>query len=242
MTLAISDVPGDSVSDIASGPTVSDPSTQGDAVEVLEKYGYPGLDELRGVLTDLANESPKPGDAGFAQDVARTVAMSKTAMVASDAFLAEKGYEVLRLGDDLAGDARELAREHARLAIQRSKQDKRVALLSGGETTVVVHGTGGRGGRNLEYLASLAVELDGRDGVYALAADTDGIDGSSDAAGAFFGPDLPALAKAAGVDLRASLDKNDTHRFFESCDLLVKTGPTRTNVNDFRLIVVEPAL
>lgn len=242
VTLAISDVPGDSVSDIASGPTVPDPTTQGDAVIVLEKYGYAGLEELRGVLTDPANESPKPGDPAFSNDVERTVATSKTAMEASDGFLAEKGYEVLRLGDDLAADARELAREHARLAIQRSKQGKRVALLSGGETTVVVHGTGGRGGRNLEYLASLAVELDGRDGVYALAADTDGIDGGSDAAGAFFGPDLPGLARAAGVDLRSCLESSDTHRFFEACGLLVETGPTRTNVNDFRLIVVEPAL
>ena len=242
VTLAISDVPGDSLSDIASGPTVPDPTTQGAAVAVLEKHKYAGLDALRGVLTDQANESPKPGDLAFSNDVERTVATSKTAMEASDAFLAEKGYEVLRLGDDLAADARELGREHARLAIQLSKQGKRVALLSGGETTVVVHGTGGRGGRNLEYLASLAVELDGCHGVYALAADTDGIDGSSDAAGAFIGPDLPGLARVAGVDLHECLESNDTHRFFEACGLLVETGPTRTNVNDFRLIVVEPAL
>ena len=239
VTLAISDVPDDNLCDIASGPTVPDPTTQREAVEVLERYGYPSLDELLGVLSDPVNESPKPGDAGFSQDIAKIVASSKTAMDAAETFLTEQGYEVQRLGDNLAADARELGREHALLAKNFITSGSKVALLSGGETTVVVRHSGGRGGRNLEYLASLALELEGQDGVFAIAADTDGIDGSSDAAGAFIDPDLPDLAKAAGVDLQSCLEQNDTHSFFKACDLLVKTGPTRTNVNDFRLVVIN---
>ena len=241
VTLAISDVPGNALCDIASGPTVPDPTPQHEAIDVLKRYGYPDLDELRGALSDPALESPKPGDPNFTNDIARTIATSKTAMDAAHRFLDQQGYEVRRLGDELATDARELGREHARLARKLCEAGKRIALISGGETTVVVRAVGGRGGRNLEYLASLALELDGQEGVSALAADTDGIDGSSDAAGAFIGPDLPESAKAAGVDLATCLDRNDTHRFFEACDLLVKTGPTRTNVNDFRLALIDPA-
>ena len=242
VTLAISDVPGNALCDIASGPTVPDPTTQREAMEVLKRYGYPALEELAPVLSDPAFESPKPGDTGFAQDAETTIATSKTALDAAEAFLSGQGYEVRRLGDNLAADARELGREHARLAKEAAaSSSSRVALLSGGETTVVVGRNAGRGGRNLEYLASLALELDGQEGVFALAADTDGIDGSSDAAGAFIAPNLPESAKAAAVDLAACLDRNDTHKFFEACDLLVKTGPTRTNVNDFRLVLIDPA-
>lgn len=231
VTIAISDVPGDSLCDIASGPTVPDPTTQHNAVTVLEKFRYPKLDELRDVLTSPTNESPKPDNSEFAKDVSLTVATSKTAMDAAAILLTKNGYEVLRLGDDLAADARELGREHALQAKRFSKQGKPIALLSGGETTVVVRGNG-KGGRNMEYLASLALELCGCEGVYALAADTDGIDGSSDAAGAFISPDLEREA------LKEHLETNDTHSFFESQSLLVKTGPTRTNVNDFRLVLV----
>jgi hydroxypyruvate reductase len=238
VTLAISDVPGNSLGDIASGPTVPDPTTQGDAIRILERFACPQLEDLRSVLTDPANESPKPADAAFDNDNARAIATSKTAMDAAARFLSTQGCEVIRLGDDLTGDARSLGREHARLAIQHATEGKKAALLSGGETTVVLRENAGRGGRNLEYLASLAQELHGFKKVYALAADTDGIDGSSDAAGACFGPDLLTQAEANSVDLAQCLEKNDTHHFFEACGLLVKTGPTRTNVNDFRLLLV----
>ena len=236
VTLAISDVPGDNLCDIASGPTVPDPTTQPEAVEVLKRYGYPSLNELLGVLSDPTNESPSPGDAGFAKDLARIVATSKTAMDAAENLLTEQGYEVRRLGDDIAADARQLGREHARLVKSLKSTESKVALLSGGETTVVVRSSQGRGGRNLEYLASLALELDGQEGVFAIAADTDGIDGSSDAAGAFIDPHMTSEDRS---ELDQRLQNNDTHGFFEKHGLLVKTGPTRTNVNDFRLLLVQ---
>ncbi len=240
VTLAISDVPGDELSDIASGPTIPDPTTAEQALEILERYEYPGRDELASVLAEPRFESPRPGDPAFASDQARIIASAKTALDAAQGLLEAQGFTVRRLGDHLTGRAHELGREHAGIATEIAAPGTRVALLSGGETGVVVTGKAGRGGRNLEYLAGLALELDGHENIVALAADTDGIDGNADHAGGVVVPEILSLGRDAGVDLDLLLAKNDTYRYFQACKLLVETGPTRTNVNDFRLILINP--
>jgi glycerate 2-kinase len=239
-TFAISDVPGDDIAAIASGPTVPDPTTQADAIRILERYGYPDLTELRAVLGERRLESPKPGDAGFANDDARVIASAHTALNAVARLLEDGGWRVVYLGDDLADEAQTLGREHARLAVRHARAGVRTAILSGGETRVVLDRRGGRGGRNLEYLAALALELDGHPGIFALAADTDGIDGHGDHAGGMVTPEMLRLGAQRGVSLDTLLSVHDTYQFFDVCDLLVRTGPTRTNVNDFRLIICEP--
>jgi len=240
MTLAISDVPGDAISDIASGPTIPDPTTAKQALEILQRYDYPDRDELACVLTEPQFESPKPGDPAFASDQTRILASAKTALDAAQVWLEAKGFAVRRLGDHLTSRAHELGREHARVAGEVAASSAPVALLSGGETHVLVTGKDGRGGRNLEYLAGLALELDGHENIVALAADTDGIDGNADHAGGLVVPEILSLGKDANVDLADRAAKNDTYRYFQACKLLVKTGPTRTNVNDFRLILINP--
>lgn len=239
-TYAISDVPGDNVADIASGPTVPDPTTQADALALLERYEYPGLTDLRGVLTDPALESPKPGSSVFANNTAHVIATAATALAAAEKFLRRAGYEVLYLGDDLDGEAAALGRAHAELARERCRAGAKVAILSGGETRVVLGKTEGRGGRNLEYLAGLAVGLEGVSGVYALAADTDGIDGEGGHAGGFVVPEIDQLGTGRGLTVGSKLAEHDTFSFFDATGLLLRTGPTRTNVNDFRLILCEP--
>ncbi|WP_428100864.1 glycerate kinase type-2 family protein [Candidatus Rariloculus sp.] len=236
-TYAISDVPGDAPADIASGPTLSDPSTQADALAILERYDYPARAELDAVLGEPDLETPKPDDPGFASDSVAVIASAATALDAAERFLREQGFEVLNLGDDLDSEAETLGREHARLAKAHAGAGARVALLSGGETRVVLDKKGGRGGRNLEYLSGLALELGSCPGVFALAADTDGIDGHGDHAGGFVVPSIRKLGARQGLGLDSLLDAHDTYRFFDACDLLIRTGPTRTNVNDFRLIV-----
>jgi hydroxypyruvate reductase len=247
-TFAISDVPGDDIGAIASGPTVPDPTTQADALGILERYRYPALHELAPILRDPKWETPKPGDAAFAGDSVHMIATAATALSAAARFLAENGYDVITLGDDLDDEARALGREHARLARERRKTGRRTAILSGGETRVVlgdeatgavVEG-GGRGGRNTEYLAALALELDGAPGIHALAADTDGIDGHGDHAGGIVVPELLELGRARGLSLAELLARHDSYSYFDACGLLLKTGPTRTNVNDFRLILCQP--
>ena len=241
LTFAISDVPGDDPADIASGPTLPDRTTQRDALEILHGYGYPRIDALRAVLDDPRFETPKPGDPSFAEDTVRVIASNATALDAAQAFLEGEGFRVVRLGDDLDGEAESLGREHARLALELSgSSTEPVAILSGGETRVVLGNAEGRGGRNLEYLAGLALELNGAPGIFALAADTDGIDGDGDHAGGLVTPDMLARGAALGFSLETLLARHDTYRFFDACDLLLRTGPTRTNVNDFRLIVCRP--
>jgi len=237
LTFAISDVPGDDPADIASGPTVPDATTQRDALDILAGFEYPALAELREVLDDPRFETPKPGDPAFERDSVRLIASAATALDAAEAFLHERGFEVIRLGDDLAAEAQTLGREHARIAMERRRAGASVAILSGGETRVVLGGGEGRGGRNLEYLGGLALELAGCPGVFALAADTDGIDGNGDHAGGIVAPDLLERGAALGLSLEPLLAKHDSYRFFDACDSLLRTGPTRTNVNDFRLIV-----
>lgn len=241
-TYAISDVPGDDPADIASGPTIPDKTTQRDAFAVLDRYGYPQLAELRDVLEDTRFETPKPGDPKFAGDVVRVIATGATALDAAEAFLVEAGFKVMRLGDDLDGEAESLGREHARLALEILESGVPTALLSGGETRVVLgqREAEGRGGRNLEYLAGVALELAGSTGVYALAADTDGIDGDGDHAGGIVEPGMLERGGRLGMSLEALLAQHDTYRFFDACDSLLRTGPTRTNVNDFRLLLCRP--
>ena len=238
-TFVISDVPGDDVGAIASGPTIADPTTQQDALAILTKYRYPQLAELTPMLRDPRWETPKPGDPAFAADSVHLIATAATALAAAARLLRERGYEVLQLGDDLDDEAQALGREHARLAKRMRAAGKRTAILSGGETRVVLGEGGGRGGRNTEYTSALALELDGEPGVYALAADTDGIDGHGDHAGGIVVPEILALGRAQGLSLDALLAQHDSYSYFDACGLLVRTGPTRTNVNDFRLILCE---
>jgi hydroxypyruvate reductase len=240
VTFAISDVPGDDVGAIASGPTVPDPTTQAEARGILEKYRYPARAELATVLGDSKWETPKPGDPGFANDRVHLIATAATALAAAALFLERLGFRVMQLGGDLDGEAQSLGREHARLAKEARKHGERTAILSGGETRVVLGAGGGRGGRNTEYLAALALELDGAPGIAALAADTDGIDGHGDHAGGIVVPETLALGAARDLSLAELLARHDTYSYFDACGLLLKTGPTRTNVNDFRLILCEP--
>ncbi len=243
ITFVISDVPGDEAGDVASGPTIADATTQADARAILERYRYPELAELLPVLRDPKRETPKPGAAEFANDEVHLIATAATALDAAAKFLRGKGFDVLDLGDDLADEAQSLGRAHARLAKEQRASGRRVAIISGGETRVVlgeVGGRGGRGGRNTEYLASLAIELDGCPGVCALAADTDGIDGHGDHAGAIVVPETLRHGAARGQSLAALLARHDTYSYFDSGRCLLKTGPTRTNVNDFRLILCQP--
>ena len=238
-TFVISDVPGDDVGAIASGPTVADPTTQAEALRILEKYRYPRIAELEPALRDPQWETPKPGNAAFAEDSVHVIAAAKTALDAAARLLTENGYEVLRLGDDLGDEAQMLGREHGRLAKEQRRRGKRVAILSGGETRVVLGEGGGRGGRNTEYLSALALELDGAPRIFALAADTDGIDGHGDHAGGIVLPEILARGAQHGLSLASLLAQHDSYTYFDACGLLLKTGPTRTNVNDFRLILCQ---
>jgi hydroxypyruvate reductase len=287
-TFVISDVPGDDVGAIASGPTVPDPTTQAEALAILAKYRYPGLAELAPTLNDARWETPKLGDAAFAGDSVHLIATAATALGAAAKFLARRGYRVVQLGDDLDDEAQALGREHAQLALDWRRSGQRTAILSGGETRVVLGDDegmdagmdargratqeqlpiargrttqaragmpeveqrreqlpravveSGRGGRNTEYLAALALTLDGASGIYALAADTDGIDGHGDHAGGIVVPEMLAVGAARGLSLAALLARHDSYSYFDGCGLLLRTGPTRTNVNDFRLILCHP--
>jgi hydroxypyruvate reductase len=238
-TFAISDVPGDDIAAIASGPTIADPTTQQQALAVLQKYEYPDIAALRIVLDDPAFETPKPGTGEFVHDSHAIVATANTALAAARQQLAQRGIEVEYLGDALDDEARALGIAHAEMALRCREQGRRVAILSGGETRVVLRGSGGRGGRNLEYLAGVAERLNDCAGVFALAADTDGIDGHGGHAGAWLCPGDVAAARACGVELAACQASNDCYAFFAAAGSLVITGPTRTNVNDFRLILCQ---
>jgi glycerate 2-kinase len=240
ITFVISDVPGDDVGDIASGPTIADATTQADAIGILERYRYADVAGLT-VLRDPNCETPKLGSPEFARDSVHLIATASTAMEAAARYLHAQGYEVVYLGDDLADEAQALGREHARLAKAQRAAGKRIAILSGGETRVVLGETGGgRGGRNTEYIASLALELDGAAGVYALAADTDGIDGAGDHAGATIVPETLRSGEERGISLAQALARHDTYSYFDAIGDLLRTGPTRTNVNDFRLVLCQP--
>ncbi|WP_426210151.1 glycerate kinase type-2 family protein [Massilia sp. TWP1-3-3] len=238
VTLLVSDVPGDDPGTIASGPTLPDPTTCADALAVLREYGIATPPEVRAHLESGAGETPKPGAPGFERNSVQVIAAAKDALAAAAAFARAAGITPLILSDAIEGEARAVALEHAALARRVALQLVRpCVILSGGETTVTVRGTG-RGGRNAEYLLSLALALDGARGVYAIACDTDGIDGSEDNAGAVCGPDTLERAAALGLDGRSLLENNDAYTFFAALGDLVVTGATRTNVNDLRALLV----
>ena len=240
-TLVLSDVPGDDPSVVASGPTLPDASTAAQALAVLQRYRIPAPPAVLQRLQDPANETPKPGDPRLARCEHRVIATAAQALQAAAERARALGLAAHVLSDEIEGEAREVAKVHAALARQVARHGQPFArpcvLLSGGETTVTVRGHG-RGGRNAEFLLGVACALQGEPNVWALAADTDGIDGTEDNAGAWCGPDTLARAAALGLNARAMLDDNDGWRFFDALGQLVTTGPTRTNVNDFRALLV----
>lgn len=241
-TLLISDVPGDDPALIASGPTVADPTTCADAIAVLQRHSIEVPLAVRRLLEDGRGESVKPGDERLARCETRLIATPQQALQAAAEVARTAGYRPLILGDALEGEAREVGTVLAGITRQVLRHGQPVeppcVLLSGGETTVTVRGAG-RGGRNVECLLSLAVGLAGAAGVHALMGDTDGVDGREDIAGAVIGPDTLARARAAGLEPRAALADNDGHGFFGALGDAVVTGPTLTNVNDFRAVLVE---
>jgi hydroxypyruvate reductase len=242
LTLLISDVPGDNPIDIASGPTVPDPTTCEDALAIVRRYGIDIPPAVRDVLESGRGESVKPGDPRLHRAQTRMIAAPQMALEAAAAVAREAGYSAHILGDALEGEARDVGKVLGGIALQVARRGQPVAppcvLLSGGETTVTVRGKG-RGGRNVEFLLALAVALDGQPGIHALAGDTDGVDGQEEIAGALIAPDTLARAWARGIRPRDRLADNDGHGFFEALGDAVVTGPTLTNVNDFRAIVID---
>jgi len=233
VTLVISDVPGNDPSIVASGPTLADASSPQEALDILDRYSVPISGNVRSAIEDSEPVIVNEGDV-------RILATSDDALLAAAAMAAEQNITPYSLGD-LSGDARSLAVEHAELALQviagNGPIEAPCVILSGGETTVDVHGDG-RGGRNGEYALSLAIALDGHPSVFAIACDTDGIDGAGDNAGSFVTPGSLRRAEAAGIDAEKMLDRNDSYAFFTKTLDLIVTGPTRTNVNDFRAIFI----
>jgi hydroxypyruvate reductase len=242
VALLISDVPGDDPAVIASGPTVPDPTTLADAREILAKYRIAEPQAALEALAEPANETPKPGDPAFARAEVRLVATPEKSLEAAALVAAEHGMRAHILGDAIEGEASDVAKVMAGIAHQVARRGQPFAppcvLLSGGETTVTVRGQG-RGGRNVEFLLALAVALGGQAGIHALACDTDGIDGTEDNAGAVLGPDSLARAQDLGLRPRAMLADNDGYGFFGALGDLVQSGPTLTNVNDFRAVLVQ---
>ena len=241
LTLMISDVPGDRPIDIASGPTVGDPTTSADALSIVQRYGIDLPPPVLDILASGRGESVKPDDPRLAHTAARIIATPQLALEAAAAVAREAGMPAYILGDAIEGEARDVGKVLAGVALQVAERDQPVAapcvVLSGGETTVTVRGSG-RGGRNVEFLLSLAIALDGHTRIYALAGDTDGVDGQEEIAGACLGPDSLARARALGLKPENSLQDNDAHSFFSALGDSVITGPTLTNVNDFRAILV----
>lgn len=239
-TWIISDIPGDDPSFVSSGPTIADLTTLDQARDILIKYSIPIPAPIAAALEDPANETPDPDALGLAGGETVIIACARDALAAAGRLADDHGYTVTDLGDQLQAEAKHLGASHAALARRLSHDRRRRAIISGGETTVTVVNPAGRGGRNLEYLLSMAIALDGAPGISALACDTDGIDGTEDAAGAMIFPDTLARAAAVGVDAAAYLARNDAYLFFEKLGDLVITGPTLTNVNDFRVILIDP--
>jgi hydroxypyruvate reductase len=245
LALIISDVTGDDPTHIASGPCAPDPSTYADALAVLDRYGVAApeavLQRLRRGAQGQVEETPKPGNPLFSRVENRVIATARLALTAAEDFFRSHGIQTTNLGDRITGEASEVAKAQealARRVLQGKEALKRpVAIVSGGECTVTVRGRG-RGGRNTEFLLSLAIGLDGLPNVQAIACDTDGIDGSEDNAGAVLLPDSLARGADRGASARKLLADNDAYGFFSAVGDLVETGPTRTNVNDYRAILI----
>jgi hydroxypyruvate reductase len=242
LTLLISDVPGDRPIDIASGPTVADPTTCADALSIVRRYGIELAPAVIDVLESGRGESIKPGDPRLARATVRMIATPQMALEAAAAVARAGGIAPHILGDALEGEARDVGQVLAGIALQVAERGQPVTapcvLLSGGETTVTVRGDG-RGGRNVEFLLSLAIALGGHPRIYGLAGDTDGVDGQEEIAGAIIAPDSLARAWAGGLRPKDMLDNNDGHSFFAALGDSVTTGPTLTNVNDFRAILID---
>jgi len=242
ITLAISDVPGDEPAVIGSGPTVPDPTTLSDARAIVARYRLELPDAATRALSDDRNESPKPGDPMFANTDYKLIARPADAFRAVESSAQKAGYETVMLGDRVEGEARTVAAQHAAQALALQKQGRRAVMLSGGELTVTIRGQG-RGGPNQEYALALAIALRGAPGISALSGDTDGTDGGAgsadDPAGAAVDQTTLEKARSLGLDPAQFLSDNDSTGFFTRIGDLVETGPTCTNVNDFRAIVVD---
>lgn len=241
VTLLISDVPGDDPEIVASGPTLPDPSTCAEALAILRKYEIDVPPELKRHLESGMGETPKPADPRFAHHRHTVIATARNALEAAAVTASAAGITPHILSDGIEGESRDIGSMHAAIARQVARRGqpfrRPCVLLSGGETTVTVRGTG-RGGRNAEFLLSLATALDGHPGIFAIACDTDGIDGSEDNAGAFYHPQSMRQCAALGLRARALLENNDGYGFFNGLGDLVFSGPTRTNVNDFRAVLI----
>ena len=242
LTLVISDVPGDDLTAVASGPTLADPTTFAEARAIIEKYQIDVPPSVSAHLAAAKDETPKPNDPRFASSKAICIASPQKSLEAAAAIAKNAGYAPIILGDAIEGEARELGIIMAGIALQAKRFGQPIrppcAIISGGETTVTVKGTGA-GGRNVEFLLSLALKLNGVQGIHALAGDTDGIDGAREVAGAFITPETLSDARKFSIDPWASLANNDAHNFFANVQSQVITGPTLTNVNDFRVILVD---
>ncbi len=242
VSLLISDVPSDDPTAIASGPTVADPTTFADARVILARHGIEPPPAVKAHLEAAAEETPKPGDPRLAAAETVIVATPQASLEAAAEVARRAGLAPLILGDSLEGEAREVGRVMAGIALQVRRHGQPLGapcvVLSGGETTVTVKGQGGRGGRNTEFLLGLALQLHGLEGVWAIAGDTDGIDGSEANAGAIVTPDALERARRLGLKPAELLARNDAYGFFEALGDLVVTGPTLTNVNDFRAVFV----
>jgi glycerate 2-kinase len=245
ISLLISDVPGDNPVDIGSGPTVADPTTCADALAILERYAIEVPRTVLAVLESGRGESPKPGDPRLAGSEIRMIATPQMALEAAADVAARAGVAAVILGDSIEGEAREVGKVMAGIARQVGTHGQPCVapcvLLSGGETTVTVRGHG-RGGRNVEFLLALGIALEAQEGVFAIAGDTDGVDGTEEVAGAYLSPDTLARARNKGINARSSLANNDGHSFFEAIGDAVVTGPTLTNVNDFRAVLIAQAI
>ena len=241
LTLMISDVPGDREIDIASGPTVADPTTCADALDIVARYAIALAPAARDLLESGRGESIKPGDPRLVSSEVRIVVTPRQALHAAAAVARRAGVKPILLGDALEGEAREVGKVMAGIALSAARHGEPArapcVLVSGGETTVTVKGNG-CGGRNVEFLLSLAIALEGEPDIHALAGDTDGVDGLAEVAGAYVAPDTLARAFRRGMNARDFLARNDAHSFFEALGNQVVTGPTRTNVNDFRAILI----